>query len=398
MATYIWSGIDRDGKKISGIDQAVNHAQLKIKLTKQNIFPLKITLKFTFVFLTHQKIKTKHITNLIEQLTVLINANIPIVKALTIISQDEQNPRIKDLVINCKNSISEGKSFYQTLQQYPQYFTELICSLINVGEQSGTLDIMLQELTSYLEKTALQKRKIIKALIYPASILCVTFVVTLILLIFVIPQFEIMFSNFGAKLPSYTQFIINFSGFLQATWKFFLAIIIGSVICIKIMHNRSIKFRQFIDKLSLNIPLVKTILIYAIISRLTKTLGLTLKSGVPLLTAINISGATIPNWQYKLAIQNTIELIANGKTLNSALCEQNLFPNKVIQLIALGEETGTLDLMLEKISIIYSEELNSLTDNLNNLLEPMIMLILGVIVGGLVIGMYLPIFRLGAII
>src|SRR3972149_5888930 len=398
MPTYTWSGINQHGKKISGVEQATNHVQLKIKLAKQNIFPLKITINFTSTFWSHQKIKTKHITNLIEQLTVLINANIPIVKALTIISQDEQNPRIKDLVINCKNSISEGKSFYQTLQQYPQYFTELICSLINVGEQSGTLDIMLQELTSYLEKTALQKRKIIKALIYPASILCVTFVVTLILLIFVIPQFEIMFSNFGAKLPSYTHFIINFSGFLQATWKFFLAIIIGSVICIKIMHNRSIKFRQFIDKLSLNIPLVKTILIYAIISRLTKTLGLTLKSGVPLLTAINISGATIPNWQYKLAIQNTIELIANGKTLNSALCEQNLFPNKVIQLIALGEETGTLDLMLEKISIIYSEELNSLTDNLNNLLEPMIMLILGVIVGGLVIGMYLPIFRLGAII
>src|SRR3972149_4609366 len=174
MPTYTWSGINQHGKRISGVEQATNHVQLKIK----------------------------------------------------------------NLVINCKNSISEGKSFHQTLQQYPQYFTELICSLINVGEQSGTLDIMLQELTSYLEKTALQKRKIIKALIYPASILCVTFVVTLILLFFVIPQFEIMFSNFGAKLPSYTQFIINFSGFLQATWKFFLAIIIGSVICIKIMHNR----------------------------------------------------------------------------------------------------------------------------------------------------------------
>ena len=398
MPTYTWSGINQHGKKISGVEQATNHVQLKIKLAKQNIFPLKITPSFKFTAWSYQKIKTKHITNFIEQLTVLINANTPIIKALTIISQDEQNPKIKNLVINCKNSISEGKSFHQTLQQYPQYFTELICSLINVGEQSGTLDIMLQELTNHLKKTEFQKRKIIKALIYPTSILCTTFIVTIILLIFVIPQFETMFNNFGAKLPSYTQLIINLSGFLQATWKIFLATIISIIICIKTIHHHSIKFRQFLDKLILNIPFVKTILTYAIISRLTKTLSLTLKSGVPLLTAINISGATISNWQYKFAIQNTIKLIANGKTLNSALHEQNLFPNKVIQLIALGEETGILDSMLEKISTNYNEELNSLTDNLNNLLEPVIMLILGVLVVGLVIGMYLPIFRLGTII
>jgi len=207
-----------------------------------------------------------------------------------------------------------------------------------------------------------------------------------------------MFSNFGAKLPTYTQFIINISTLLQKSWAFIFGGTIGITIGTKIGYNRLEKFRRFSDKLILNIPLVKNVLTYTIISRLTKTLGLTLKAGVPLLNAINISATVIPNWHYRVAIQKTTQLIASGRTLHNALGEQNLFPTKVIQLIALGEETGSLHMMLEKISAIYNEELHNLSDNLNNLLEPIIMLILGVIVGGLVIGMYLPIFRLGIII
>lgn len=398
MPTYIWLGITHEGRKISGKEYAQNHSELKSKLVKQNIFLIKIKYDYTHILKICSKIKTKDITHLIEQISVLVNANTPIIKALSIISQDEKNHKIKELIIDCKNSISEGKSLHQTWQQYPQYFTPIICSLINVGEQSGTLDIMLCELTNYLKKNELEKRKIIKALLYPVTILSITIIVILILFIFVIPQFETMFSNFGAKLPGYTQFIINLNHFLQDQWWLILGSIISILIAIKITYKRSIKFRHSLGIWLLKLPIIKKILTYSIIVRLTKTLSLTLKSGIPLITAINITTPTLLHWQYRLAMQNIKKLIANGKAFHNALQEQNLFPTKVTQLIALGEETGTLESILSKISNIYNEELNNLTDNLNTLLEPIIMLILGLLVGGLVIGMYLPIFRLGTII
>lgn len=398
MPTYIWLGINHHGQKISGTESALNQQQLKTNLKKQNILPLKITYDFSCFYKFRSKITTKQIAYLIEQLTLLINANTPIVKALKIIGQNEQHPKLKDLIINCQNSIYAGNSLYQTLRQYPQHFTKLLCSLINVGEQSGTLDLMLSELSHHLKKIERQKQQIIKALLYPMAILVITLIVTAILLIFVIPQFETMFASFGATLPLYTQIIIYLSKLLQTTWKTLFIILIATIISIRVTHHYSVKFQYFSDKLNLKIPLLKNILLYTAIIRLTKTLGLTLKSGVPLLTAIDISITTIPNQYYQHRVQQTIKLIANGKTLHSALHAQNLFPHKVIQLIALGEETGTLDSTLEKIASVYNEELNKLTDNLNTLLEPAIMLILGTVVGSLIIGMYLPIFRLGTII
>lgn len=394
MPTYTWSGIDCTGKKISGIAYANNLNQLKIKLSKQNIFPLKIAATFW----RNRKIKAKHITAFIEQLAILINANIPLLIALNIIIQDAENKSIKNLITNCKNSISAGQSLHTTLSQQPQYFSELLCSLINVGEQSGTLDIILNELVDYFTKIANQKRKIIKAMLYPATVLGITFIVMAILLLFVIPQFKTMYSGLGASLPSYTQFIINLGDFVRAEWGFILGGIIGSMLCTKLAHQRSLKFRQYLDDISLKIPIVGRILTYGIIVRLTKTIALSFKSGMPLLKAIDLSINTTQNWRYQLALQNIAKSITNGKALHSAMEEQKLFPAKIIQLIALGEETGTLDSMLEKIAAIFNEKLNYITDNLNNLLEPIIMLILGVLVGGLIIGMYLPIFRLGMVI
>lgn len=394
MPTYTWSGIDCTGKKISGIAYANNLSQLKTKLSKQNILPLKVAATFWH----HHKVKAKHITSFIEQLAILINANIPLLIALNIIIQDTKNESIKNLIINCKNSISAGQSLHATLSQQPQYFNELLCSLINVGEQSGTLDTILNELADYFTKIANQKRKIIKALLYPATVLCITFIVMAILLLFVIPQFKTMYSSFGTSLPSHTQFIINLGDFVRAWWEFILGSIISSIICTKFIHQHSIKFRQHLDDVSLKIPIVGKILTYGIIVQLTKTIALSFKSGMPLLKAIDLSINTTQNWRYQLALQNIAKSITNGKALHNAMEEQKLFPAKIIQLIALGEETGTLDVMLEKIAVIFNEKLNYITDNLNNLLEPIIMLILGVLVGGLIIGMYLPIFRLGMVI
>lgn len=398
MPTYRWSGIDRTGKKFTGIEKAHSKTQLKTDLINQNIFPLKIAVSFPTISSSLRTIKTKHISQLIDQLSVLINANIPIIKALEIIGQDQQNCKIKTLANECKLSISDGKTLYQTLNHYPQYFNELICNLVNAGEQSGSLDVVLREISNHLKKSELQKNKIIKALLYPISILVITLIVTMIMLIFVIPQFETMFSNFGAKLPIYTRLIIKASHLLQATWLYLLTAILAAIISLKALLHHSAKFRLFSDTISLHTPLIKNIVTAATIARFAKTMDLTLKSGIPLISAINISTTTVQNLPYRHALQATIKLVADGQPLHNALSKQTVFPNRVIQLIMLGEETGTLDAMLAKISSIYDEELTNISDTLNNLLEPIIMLVLGTLVGGLVVAMYLPIFRLGTII
>lgn len=398
MPIYNWHGINQEGKKICGLEPAANLTQLKNKLSHQNIFPLRIKSQSSLTNWFGHRIKTKHTNHFIDQLAILISNNTPIVKALKIMLQEENNLALKNLITLCQNSIAEGKSLSQTWNDYPEYFSALSCGLINAGEQSGKLDLILQELSSYLKKTALEKSKIIKALIYPATVLVVTIMVITIFLVFVIPQFATMFNNFGAELPRYTQTIIYCSNFIQTYWQIILTGIIGAIISIKIMHYRSLKFREFLDYTYFKLPIIKKILLAATLTKFTKTLGLTLNSGIPLLQAMNIAIPTVTSLHYIAALKNTTELVALGKPLHQALIKQQLFPTKMIQLLALGEETGTLDQMLTQISKIYEEELNNITDNLNKLLEPIIIIILGLIVGSLVIGMYLPIFRLGTVV
>jgi type IV pilus assembly protein PilC len=398
MFTYTWFGLNCDGRKINGIDCAQNRKQLENKLKEQGIFPLRIKRKFLIDFLCKSRIKTKHIASFIEQLAILINANVTLVVALNIIIQDEEHAGLKNLIIKCKDSLSSGQSLHKTLCQYPQHFNEILCSLINVGEQSGSLGVVLVELANYFAKNAIQKRKIIKALFYPLIVFGIAFVVSVVLLLFVIPQFKVMYSNFDVALPMYTQLIIGLGDFFQAYWYFILSGMIGFIICVKLIHKQSLNFRQWLDSLYLELPVIRKVLTYAIITRITKTIGLSFKAGMPLLKAINISVGAINNWCYRVAIQKTAEAVTRGKSLHGAMEEQKLFPPRVIQLIALGEETGALDVAFEKIAAIYSEELNNITESLNNLLEPIIMLILGILVGGLIIAMYLPIFRLGTIV
>ena len=396
MPIYIWHGIDYTGKKINGNTYAKNRLQLKNKLNKQNICPLKI--KKSIAFWRSEKIKQKYIITFIEQLAILINANIPLPIAFNIIAQDEKTENLKKLIITCKQSLFAGQSLQQTLRQHPQYFNDLLCSLINVGEQSGTLDSILNDLVDYFTKIAAQRRKIIKILIYPSILLIITFLVTVILLLFVIPQFKIMYSNLNANLPAYTQYIIQLGEFLQTYWIIIFSSITSILICLKLIYQKSIQFQQYVENFNLAVPLINKIIKYNTIIRFTKTVALAFKSGMPLLQAINIAADVIKNSRYQNAIKKVVRSITDGKPLHKAMENQKLFPITVIQLIAIGEETGTLDTMLEKIATIYNEKLNNITDNINNLLEPIIMLILSVFVGGLIIGIYLPIFKLGATI
>ena len=396
MPVYIWHGIDYKGKKINGTAYANNRSEIKNKLNKQNICPLKI--KNSVVFWHSGKIKQKYIITFIEQLAILINANIPLPTAFNIIAQDEKNESLKKLIITCKQSLFAGQSLQQTLRQHPQYFSDLLCSLINVGEQSGTLDSILNDLVDYFTKIAVQKRKIIKILLYPSILLIITFLVTIILLLFVIPQFKTMYSNLNANLPAYTRCIMQLGEFLQTYWIIIFSGITSIIICLKLIYQKSIQLQQYFDNLNLVVPLINKIITYTTIIRFTKTVSLAFKSGMPLLQAINIATNVIKNRNYQNAIKKVARSITDGKSLHKAMEKQKLFPITAIQLIALGEETGTLDTILEKIATIYNEKLNNITDNINNLLEPIIMLILSILVGGLIIGIYLPIFKLGATI
>lgn len=396
MPTYNWVGIDHAGKNITGISEAKNKHIIRENLVQENIFPIKITRKITFY--SEQKIKTKQIYLFVEQLAILINANINLIAALDIITAQEKHIALKKLIIKISGSISAGQSFYQTLNQYPQYFNKIFCNLINVGEQSGTLSIILNELAQYFTKMDAQKSKVKKALLYPAIVLIITFIVIIILLLYVIPQFETMYTSIGAALPSYTQFILHLADFTKKYFCVIFIVLIVFIFSIKFGYKYSQKFNRYIDKILLKLPIVGSIINYSITARLIKTIWLAFKSGIPLLEAINVSCGVVQNYWYVVAMQNMVKLLKNGHSLHQAMQEQKIFPIQIIKLIAVGEETGVLDSMLEKIAEIYTDKLDHIIENLNNLLEPMIMLILGVLVGGLIVGMYLPIFKLGMVI
>lgn len=397
MPKYSWIGIDSNGNKISGCDYADNKLDLNANLRNKNILLIRARYELNIFFSKNNKIKPCYINYFIEQLALLINANVPIIHALKIIIKDEKNINLKGLIINIKNSILSGESFYSSLCKYSQYFDNILCNMINVGEYCGTLDIILNDLVIFYSKIAMQRRKMIKAIMYPAAVVIVAFFVTILLFLFVIPQFKSIYQDLGVALPCYTQFIISFGDFITQYFIYIILIIVIMFVSVKITYKKSYMFHKYLDELYLKLPFWGKILHYSFTARLARTIALSFKAGVPLLRAINIANNTVDNAKYKSAMQSIINLISNGKTFSDAMREQNLFSNKVIQLVSLGEESGKLDAMLEKIADIYNDELDKIIDNLNNLLEPIIMLVLGIIVGGLIIGMYLPIFRFGLV-
>jgi len=397
VLTFHYEGVNKTGQKMVGDVQARTLALAKAELRKQGIIANKVGKKRKpFFDKKNKKITPGDITVFSRQLATMIESGIPLVQSFDIVSKGQSNKRMQDLIGNVKNDVETGLTLSESLIKHPQYFNELFCNLVDAGEKSGSLDIMLDKVATYKEKIESIKKKIKKALTYPMAVLAVAFIVTAGLLIFVVPQFESLFKGFGADLPAMTQLVVNMSAFFQAYWYLIFGSIGGAIYAFIYAKNHSLDFAQKVDQALLKMPVIGPILEKASIARFTRTLSITFAAGLPLVEALkSVAGAT-GNIIYAKATDRIRDEVSTGQQMNVAMENTHLFPNMVIQMVAIGEESGALEKMLGKVADFYEEDVDNAVDSLSSLLEPIIMSILGVLVGGLVIAMYLPIFKLGS--
>jgi type IV pilus assembly protein PilC len=396
---FSWEGTDRRGSRIKGESRATNPALLKADLRRQGITPIKVRKKSALASSARKKkIVPKDIAVFMRQLATMMNAGVPLVQAFDIIGKGHENPGMMELVMSVKTDVESGSNLADSLAKHPLYFDELVCNLVEAGEAAGVLDTLLDKIATYKEKTETLKSKIKKALTYPAAVVVVAVVVTAILLIFVVPQFESLFSNFGADLPAFTQMVVGLSRFMQEWWWAVLGGIGGAIYAGLQAKKRSRTFNHFLDKTLLRIPVVGVIMHKAAIARYARTLSTMFAAGVPLVEALeSVAGAT-GNIVYTDAVLQMRDNVATGQQLQLAMGQTGLFPNMVVQMVAIGEESGALDTMLSKVADFFEAEVDDAVDNLSALLEPLIMAVLGILVGGLVVAMYLPIFKMGSAI
>jgi len=399
QAVFLWEGSDKRGAKVKGESQGTNPATVKAELRRRGIVPKKVRKKSTlFSSTAGKKITAGDIAIFSRQLATMMSSGVPLVQAFEIIGNGNENPRMQTLLLSVKNDIESGNPLAESLAKHPLYFDELFCNLVRAGEHAGILEELLHKVATYKEKTEAIKAKIKKALFYPTAVVVVAAIVTAILLIFVVPQFEELFSGFGATLPAFTQMVINLSRFMQDYWFLVLAGVMAVIYGFIQAKRRSVKFGHFLDKVALKMPIVGAILNKAAIARFSRTLSTMFAAGVPLVEAMeSVAGAT-GNIVYSDAILRIRDEVSTGRQLNLAMRDANLFPSMVVQMVAIGEESGALDDMLAKVADFYEDEVDNAVDSLSSLLEPLIMAVLGVLVGGLVIAMYLPIFKLGAVV
>ena len=395
--TYSWEGTDKKGNRIRGKTLAQNEQMVKADLRRQGISPIKIKKQSGGVT-GGKKITMGDIAVFSRQMATMMSAGVPLVQSFEIIGKGHENPKMQDLIMSIKADVEGGANLADALARHPLYFDDLFVNLVEAGEQAGALETLLEKIATYKEKTEAIKKKIKKALTYPIAVLVVAFIVTAILLIFVIPQFEELFVGFGADLPAFTQFVINISEYVRDRgW--IIAIGIGAVASgFVALKKRSRKFRVMLDKLALKIPVVGDILTKAAIARFHRTLSTMFAAGVPLVEALqSVAGAT-GNIVFEQAVLQMRDQIATGQQLNIAMEQTQMFPNMPIQMIAIGEESGSIDTMAAKVADFFEAEVDDAVDNLSSLMEPMIMAVLGVLVGGLVVAMYLPIFKMGSVV
>ena len=396
---FTWEGLDRRGAKVSGEIQAANPALVKAQLRKQGIRPGKVRKKGIELFKSKGKPVTPTDVALIaRQLATMMKAGVPLVQSLEIIGQGNDKPSVQQLVLEIKNDVEGGNNLADALRKHPRHFDNLFCDLVGAGEQSGALETMLDRIALYKEKSEALKSKIKKALTYPVAVLIVAAIVTAVLLVYVVPMFKELFTGFGADLPAFTQFVVNLSEGMQANWWLFLLIIIGAVIANKEFHQKSEKYRDFKDRLVLKLPVISEILNKGAVARYARTLSTTFAAGVPLVEALESAAGASGNVVYRTAINKVRDDVSTGMQMNLSMQSTNIFPNMVVQMVAIGEESGALDSMLSKVAEIYEQEVDDAVDGLSALIEPIIMSILGVVVGGLIIAMYLPIFQMGAVV
>jgi len=396
---FIWTGTDKRGVRVKGQTRGTNPTIIKADLRKQGITPLTIK-KQSSLFSTQKKkkITAKDIAVFFRQLATMMSAGVPLVQSFEIIGRGHDNISMRDLVLKIKSEVESGTSLSETLAKHPYHFDELVVNLVNAGEQAGVLEVLLDKIATYKEKTEYLKAKIKKAMFYPAAVIVVAIIVTAILLIFVVPQFEQLFTSFGADLPAFTRLVVNLSEFLQDWWWLVFGIAVGSVVGILQAKKRSRKFSRNMDRLILKLPIIGGIMHKASVARYARTLSTMFAAGVPLVEALeSVAGAT-GNVVYSDAVLMIRDSVATGQQLQFAMSQTGLFPNMVEQMVAIGEESGALDSMLAKVADFYEQEVDDAVDALSSLLEPIIMSILGILIGGLVVAMYLPIFKLGAAI
>ncbi len=396
---FNWQGTDNNDTFHEGTINAKSLLLARVALKEKGYQISAISLKIKPLFqINIQTINSTEIALFFRQLATLLNAGIPLVQALTVIGHGHENQRMKNLILAINEDIQNGQTLAESLRKFPHYFDHLICNLIEAGENAGILESLLTKIASYKEKTELLKKKVKKALIYPSTVLCIAFIVTTILLVFVVPIFKELYTSFGAELPLFTQTVLSMSQWLINDWWIILIMIFIGSFSLYYAKKHYKPFEYFLDSLLLKLPLIGLLVNKSIIARLTRTLSTLSAAGIPIIDALQSVAGVCGNHVYSEAILSMREDVATGQRLQDAMLKTHLFPYFVQQMIAIGEESGVLDNMLSKIADFYETEVDNLMDNLGSLIEPFNMVILGLLIGGLVIAMYLPIFQMGAVI
>lgn len=397
-STFSYEGIDRKGSKVKGEITGKGPALVRAELRKQGIQAKKVVKKREISLGGKKKIKPMDIALFTRQMATMMKAGVPLVQAFEIVCDGLENPAMREVILKLKADVESGNNFAGALRQHPHLFDDLYCSLIESGEASGSLETMLDRVALYKEKTEALKQKIKKAVKYPIAVICVAVIVTAILLVKVVPTFQELFEGFGAELPAFTQFVIGLSESLQSN--FLAVLLVGAALIIGFTEGqkRSQKFKDAVDRALLRLPIIGPITHKATVARFARTLSTTFAAGVPLIEALDACAGATGNVVYRKAVLQVKEDVATGQQLQFAMRSTGVFPAMALQMTAIGEESGALDAMLDKVATYYEDEVDNLVDGLTSMLEPMIMAILGVLIGGLIIAMYLPIFQLGAVV
>jgi type IV pilus assembly protein PilC len=397
QAPFNWEGTDRAGKKVKGKTVANNEAAVRTELRRQGVVPTRVR-KQSQLFRKRGKVTAGDIAIFARQLATMMTAGIPLVQSFDIVGAGHDNPAMQKLIFAIKAEVEGGTTLANALAKHPLHFDDLFVNLVSAGEQAGALETLLDKIATYKEKTEAIKKKIKKALFYPAAVVAVAIIVSAILLIFVIPEFESLFQGFGADLPAFTRFVIDISAFVRTQgW----LIVIGAVMAVMGFIEAKKRYRgvqHFIDRVALKVPIIGPILNKSAVARYARTLATTFAAGVPLVEALESVAGACGNVVYEQAVLRMRDEVATGQRLQRAMENTDLFPNMVNQMVAVGEESGSLDDMAAKVADFYEEEVDNAVDSMSSLLEPLIMAVLGVLVGGLVVAMYLPIFKMGAVV
>lgn len=393
---FAWEGRDKRGNRVKGKSLAPDESALRVELRRQGIAPMRIRKQSQQM--RGGKVNPGDIAVFSRQLATMLGAGIPMVQAFEIVGSGSEKPALQKLILDIKGDIESGTSLHESLARHPLHFDDLFVNLVEAGEQAGALETLLDKIATYKEKSEAIKKKVKKALFYPAAVMAVAFVVTIILMIFVIPEFQKLFEGFGADLPAFTMLVINISHIVQHDGLYLAGVAGAAIWAFLYFKKRSRKMREVLDRVTLKVPVIGPIINKAAIARYARTLSTMFAAGVPLVEALESVAGACGNIVYEDAVMKMKDEVATGQRLQRAMEARGIFPNMVVQMIAVGEESGSLDTMSAKVATFYEAEVDNAVDAMSSLLEPLIMVVLGVIVGGLVVAMYLPIFKMGEVI